>query len=66
MVKVGTDRRRLAVVMRGMMGGGFSEAAADCAVTAWVSAVVRGTANADWIIFLRCLELDDSDDENDE
>ena len=57
-VNVGTARRRFAVVMSGMIGGGFSDAAdADCGVAVARDAIANGAAKADWIIFrLRSLE----------
>ena len=57
MVKVGTVRRRFAVLMSGIMGGGFSEAAdADCGV---IDVIANGVARAVWRNALLCLDAVD-------
>lgn len=58
MVKVGTACNRLAVVMSGMIGGGFSELAdAVCEAVSDVP-MANGVTRADCMNFLRFLEVE--------
>mmetsp|Transcript_11296 Transcript_11296/g.24838 ORF Transcript_11296/g.24838 Transcript_11296/m.24838 type:complete len:146 (+) Transcript_11296:827-1264(+) len=55
MVNVGTACKRLAVLMSGMMGGGFSEAAdADCEAS---DVMAKGVTRTVWMIFLLLFDL---------